>query len=245
MNYRIDLLPEELQSKPPVNLRRLLYIALTVLLTAGLLAIYGLFLWDYYRVSGELARLNERLPQIKRETARLEEIKKQRLDLEKRAGELEALIQNRRTWPGMLAEIARIVPGEVWLTSLRLEEGKEKQASAQKKSSADALSQTQPGQIQKSLENIQESLERPAAEEGKETKAESTPTVPGVPNTLFIEGASYSVPAVGIFTYRLGQLPYFSKVVLTDLHSEENNGYVVFTVVASLKAGAPNVEQVK
>ncbi|MCL6449089.1 MAG: PilN domain-containing protein [Armatimonadetes bacterium] len=243
MNHRIDLLPEELQSKPPVNLRRLLYIVLTMLLTVGLLAIYGLFLWDYYRVSGELARFNERLPQIKKETARLEEIKRQRLDLEKRAGELEALIRNRRTWPGMLAEIARTVPGEVWLTSLRLEEGKEKQA--QKKSPADALSQTQPGQIQKSLENIQESPERPAAEEDKETKAESTSTVPGVPNTLFIEGASYSVPAVGIFTYRLGQLPYFSKVVLTDLHSEENNGYVVFTVVASLKAGAPNVEQVK
>ncbi len=238
MNYRIDLLPEELQSKPPVNLRRLLYIALTVLLTAGLLAIYGLFLWDYYRVSGELARLNERLPQIKRETARLEEVKRQRLDLEKRAGELEALIQNRRTWPGMLAEIARAVPGEVWLTSLRLEEVKEKQASAEKKPSAGPLPQAQSDQTQKNLERL-------TPEEGKETKAESTSTVPGVPNTLFIEGASYSVPAVGIFTYRLGQLPYFSKVVLTDLHSEENNGYVVFTVVASLKAGAPNVEQVK
>ncbi|MGQ9824074.1 MAG: PilN domain-containing protein [Desulfotomaculales bacterium] len=241
MNYRIDLLPEELQSKPPVNLRRLLYIALTVLLTAGLLVIYGLFLLEFYRVSGELARLNERLPQIKRETARLEEIKRQRLDLEKRAGELEALIQNRRTWPGMLAEIARAVPGEVWLTSLRLEEvkeNKEKQAFAEKKPSAGPLPQTQSDQTQKSLERL-------TPEEGKETKAESTPTVPGVPNTLFIEGASYSVPAVGIFTYRLGQLPYFSKVILTDLRSEENKGYVVFTVVASLKAGAPNVEQVK
>lgn len=247
MSYKINLLPAELQSKPPVNLRRLFLLLLSIFVFAGLLASYGFFLWNYQQVSKQLGNLNQNLPRIEREVARLEGIKKQRLDLERRSDQLEALLQTRQKWPGMLTALTKVVPGDVWLTSLRLEEIREKQTPMEKKVPAGASLPMQPNVAQKSLESIQKSLERATPEESKETKTklEGASTIPGVPNTLFLEGASYSVPSVGIFIYHLQQLPYFSKVALTDLHFEESKGHLVFTVVANLKAGANNGEQIR
>ncbi|MGB9845987.1 MAG: PilN domain-containing protein [Desulfotomaculales bacterium] len=230
MNYRVNLLPEELQSEQPIISRRFFFSFLAVSFAAGLLTSYGLFLWDYYRVSLELTAFNEKLPQLEKKASSLEEIKRQRLDLEKKAGELEALIQNRRSWPGMLAEITKTVPEEVWLTSLRLEEIKEEQSLPEGRSAANPISQAPNGLTGGGSSGLSQG-------EGKEIKGKSLPAIAGPPNTLFIEGTSSSVPAVGLFTYRLGELPYFSKVVLTGLRSEGKEGYVAFTLVATLKAG--------
>ncbi|MEW6424244.1 MAG: hypothetical protein AB1523_05775 [Bacillota bacterium] len=219
MNYRIDLLPAELRKRQADRLRRFVPLLLTIVVVGGLAAGYGAFLTRCAQVSRELAVLNESLPPLRKEAARLEEIKRQRLDLEKRGGELATLLRNRRTWPEILAAVAGVVPDEVRLTGLRLEKTTEKEQEKQVQSG--------PGQAQPAPPGLPRAV------------------IPGVPDTLWITGASHSAPAVGIFIAQLGQLPYFSKVTLTGLHFEEGENCLVFAIAASLKEGTPDGKQVE
>ncbi|MEW6276064.1 MAG: hypothetical protein AB1556_13275 [Bacillota bacterium] len=228
MNYRIDLLPAELRKRPADRLRRFVPLLLTIVVVAGLAAGYSAFLTRCAQISRELTVLNESLPPLRKEAARLEEIKRQRLDLEKRGGELAALLRNRRTCPEILAAVAGVVPDEVRLTGLRLEKATEKE---QEKQAQSGPRQAQPAPPGLSAQPAPPGLPRAV--------------IPGVPDTLWIAGASHSAPAVGIFIAQLGQLPYFSKVTLTGLHFEEGEDCLVFAIAASLKEGTPDGKQVE
>lgn len=225
MNYRIDLLPAELGQKHAAGVRRFVLLFLAIVILAGSGAEYRFFLERCAQVAGELAALNENLPSLRKQAARLEEIQDQCRDLEKKSGELAALLGNRRPWPEILAAVAGVVPGEVWLTGLRAEAVPEKEKEGQEKAVPPGLDQAA----------------------GAETERKIFPetAIPGVPDALVMEGASRSAPAVGVFIAQLGQLPYFSKVTLTGLHFEEGEGCLVFTAAASLKAGAPSEKQVE
>lgn len=242
MNYRIDLLPPELSQRRALGLRRFVLLFLAIVILAGSGAGYRFFLARCAQVAGELAALNENLPPLRKQAARLEEIKAQRRDLEKRSGELAALHGNRRPWPEILAAVAWVVPGEVWLTGLRAEAAQKKE-EGEREEQGKAVQQA-PGKAPQPGPGPVESAET-ARKTFLPGKALPPASIPGVPDTLVIEGASYSAPAVGIFISQLDGLPYFSQVTLTGLHFEEGEGCLVFTAAASLKAGAPSEEQVK
>lgn len=257
MNYRVNLLPAELQPGPVLEPKRLLLISLATLTAGGLITACVFWGINFHRMRIELAAVKRQVPKFQETVARLEELKKQRQELEAASGELERLLQQRHTWSRMLLDLNKVVPREVWLTALRLQaagnvsgagQNVTGPATAQKPGSVPSL-------LQSSLEHdtLQQVPAQPGApatvpagqggetgqpgQAGSQVRREDGNAIPQPPDTLTLEGNTTSLAAVGVFIYHLGKLPYFSRVDLNEIKYDETKGVTTFSISARLKGG--------
>lgn len=239
MNYRVNLLPAELQPRPPLEPRRLALISLPVLVGGALAG--GLLCWRYElnKMRLELEALRYQVPRLQQAVNKVEEVKKERQVLEARAGELEALIQGRRTWSSLLADLSAVMPDGAWLNALRLVP-RQAVSPAAKTERAGTVPSLLQGALQGSARAMEaESLQQPAA--AQQGSVPAAPQQAGAakalppPEGLQLEGASRSLAAVGVLLYHLRQLPYFSGVELNEVKYDEGKGFYTFSITAHLK----------
>lgn len=255
MNYRVNLLPVELQPRPVLEPKRLLFITLVTLTAGGLVTAWVFWNINLTRMRTELSAVKQQQPKLQETVTRLVEIKKQRLELEATAGELEQLIQQRKTWSKMLLDMNDVVPREVWLTALRLQAA-ENVSGADRKvdgSNAAQIPGSVPSLLQKSLQQGSDALQQATAQTGEQANQigetgqpdqsdgqvmrEEENNLPRLPDTLTLEGNTNSLAAVGVFIYQLGKLPYFSRVDLNEVKYDETKGITTFSISARLKGG--------
>ncbi|OAT79862.1 PilN domain-containing protein [Desulfotomaculum copahuensis] len=118
MNYRINLLPLELQPRPPVEGKRLAVISgLTVL--AALILIGGAgWLIKSYNQRVELAVIQSQLASLSPVVRKVEADRAEEQKLQAGAAALEELLARHRVWKPVLDDIAQIVPVDIWLSSV-------------------------------------------------------------------------------------------------------------------------------
>jgi len=257
VNYRVNLLPVELQPGPVLEPKRLLLISLVTLTAGGLVAACVFWSINFYYMRIELAAIKWQVPKLQETVAQLEEIKKQRQELEAASGELERLIQQRHTWTEMFLDLNKVVPREVWLTALRLQAAENVSgagqkvagpAAAQKPGSVPSLLQSslqQAGRVAgEVLQQVSAQTGVPANQSGEtgqpgqagsQDMREDGNAIPRLPDTLTLEGNTTSLAAVGVFIYQLGKLPYFSRVDLNEVKYDETKGVTTFSISARLK----------
>lgn len=257
MNYRVNLLPAELQPGPVLEPKRLLLISLATLTAGGLVTACVFWGINFHHMRIELAAVKRQVPKLQETVARLEELKKQRQELEAASGELERLLQQRHTWSRMLLDLNKVVPREIWLTALRLQAAGNVSGAGQKVTGPATAqkSGSVPSLLQSSLEHdaLQQVSAQPGApaavpasqggetgqpgQAGSQVQREDGNAIPQPPDTLTLEGNTTSVAAVGVFIYHLGELPYFSRVDLNEIKYDETKGIITFSISARLKGG--------
>jgi len=58
---------------------------------------------------------------------------------------------------------------------------------------------------------------------------------PQTPNFLTVEGYSRTVPSVGILVNSLGRMPYFNKIVLSEIRKDERHAALKFKITATIR----------
>lgn len=257
LNYKVDLLPVELQSVKQLNMKRLV---LSTFLTAFLAALFlgvGYFFYKFQAVQNELERLNLELSTVNSEAKQVREVKKLRQQLEAQTFELNVLINRKQNQMvlSVLSDINNSVPAEVWLNVIEFggdKTGQEKQLATEQGSHTtgqpgpsggipQALPLTPQGILkgQNTLGNsnpsvLQGQASQPVSQDGQ---ARENSVLNSSLKHVIIKGATNSVSAVGVFLYNLNQLPHFSRVDLIEMSKDEEKGVAVFYIDASLKGG--------
>lgn len=118
MNYRVNLLPPELQPRPPVEGKRLAVVAgLTVL--AALILIGGAgWLIKSYNQRVELAAIQLQLASLSPAVQKVQADRAAEQKLQAGAAALEGLLARHRVWKPVMDDIAQILPVDIWLTSV-------------------------------------------------------------------------------------------------------------------------------
>ena len=116
----------------------------------------------------------------------------------------------------MLEDLSYNMPADLWLENINMSYVAPEQATANAPSGA-----------------VHEQTDQPLSQRQAPVTLEVVS--PPEPNTLVLIGYSRSVQSVGIFMNNLYGMPYFSSVVLNELHTNENSGNVKFKLTAQLK----------
>lgn len=123
MMRRIDLLPAAYAE------RRRQRRNLITILVGGLLVLLLLVGWWFYLglqindAEDELATVQSRNAQLEEDIAELQRFAELAAEVEAKRTALQTVFAGDVDWPAVLTEIAMVVPGEVWLTSLAASAG--------------------------------------------------------------------------------------------------------------------------
>ncbi|PHJ36854.1 hypothetical protein P378_18035 [Desulforamulus profundi] len=120
MNYRVNLLPVELQPKPPLSAKKFLSYLLCTLVFALFGFGYGYFQIELNSFREELQSLQQNQEQLQVTQARLSETSKQQQAMKNQINTFNHLMQERSTWPKFLYDLNERVPEGVWLAKLNL-----------------------------------------------------------------------------------------------------------------------------
>jgi Tfp pilus assembly protein PilN len=120
MKYEVNLLPRELQPKPPPSGTRLVLLIVVTMLISGLLGGYAAFLLDYQAKQQLRETLQQQLLTVQVGEKKIKEIKDERLALEQTAAKQREILTQDRQWFIVLEEINQCVPPTTWLTSIKL-----------------------------------------------------------------------------------------------------------------------------
>lgn len=118
MMRRIELLPESYLRKQ--RERR----SITMILLAGLLVLLLLLVWwvklgfDIDSANKDLAAVEETNSGLQAQIAELQEFEALQEEADVKRGALVTVMTGDIDWPLLLTEVAMVVPGEVWLTSM-------------------------------------------------------------------------------------------------------------------------------
>ncbi|HHW42271.1 MAG TPA: hypothetical protein GXX25_00400 [Desulfotomaculum sp.] len=241
MNYRINLLPPELQPRPLVDRKRLVTIAgLTMLLGLFLMGGAGWLIKSYNQRS-ELASINGQLSSLSPTVQKVEQIRAQKQKLLASAAAMEELLSRHRAWKPVMDDMARILPVDMWLVSV--DAAYNQDADKVLKTSAGASTANPPGAPGNQAAGTPGSVTPGAgvnpvtgtpAGGASPVQKEGKDKIPPPPNVLTLKGVSRSFPSIGVFVRKLSDLSYFSQVTLQEVSSRED-GTLSFTVICYLQ----------
>lgn len=120
MKYEVNLLPRELQPKPPLSNGKLIIIAVVTILVSGLLGGYAAFLMDYQAKQQMRETLQQQLQTVQLAEDKIKEIRDERLKIEQTAAKQREILTQHRYWSIILQEINQCVPPSTELTSISL-----------------------------------------------------------------------------------------------------------------------------
>ncbi|MEG6510869.1 PilN domain-containing protein [Desulforamulus ruminis] len=226
MNYRINLLPVELQPKQPVTLKKLKVYIISALVVGGLGFFYGYFMWQLRSVQEELQALQPRQEQLEQIESRIRARQQEKIQIQEKMSVLNGLLEQRKTWPKFLLDLNDHVPEGVWISTLYLTDG----SLQQEGSDGDGQSKEEKDAPEK-----EDAVDQPTEKENQKEEAE----VPeSAPNQMLILGGSYSMEEIGKFIFSLNQMSYFSEVRLEKITMNEEGRYT-YHAMAFLKEGQP------
>lgn len=120
MKYEVNLLPRELQPKPPLSGRRLISIVVVTIIVTGLLGGYAAFLMNYQAKQQLNETLQQQLQTVQLTEDKIKGIRDERLNIEQIAAKQKEILTQHRQWFIILEEINQCVPPPAWLTSISL-----------------------------------------------------------------------------------------------------------------------------
>lgn len=250
-NYRINLLPEELQPGLHLNWRQLLpYLAATGL-AGTLLGGYIFTTLAAAQLEEELAGLETAINNAKPVARQVEQWQQETATLRDWINQFSQTRAQRFTLYQVLRDINTCVPLDLQLTAISTGENQNGANSAgQKDSNPPAQSSagnqptplqpqgTAPGSSDTGNTRIGEALEQTAAagkKAGTTTGASNSGgAAPSRPATLSLQGVSPGLSEVGVLIYNLQQLPYFKQIQLQGI-SKEQSGQLTFHIIAVLR----------
>jgi len=119
---RINLLPRERVQRRPLGTPVLFVVILAVLLPI----VIGATLWMDARnraLERQVADVNQKISEIRPRVARVEELRRQ-LELARRKSDLLKNLEAARVpWDMILEELRTVLPQDVWLTQIELQDG--------------------------------------------------------------------------------------------------------------------------
>ncbi|HAV42431.1 TPA: hypothetical protein DCX15_00230 [bacterium] len=128
---RINLLSKEVITKRRVKKGVLLGALLAGMVIFFAVTFYSAKVAQRENLKREIAAADEEIAKYKALEVQLEEVKKEKADIERRLGVIKQLIEkDRQLWAHLLDEMSRCIPGGVWLESIDDTGGDELQISA-------------------------------------------------------------------------------------------------------------------
>ena len=118
--YKVNLLPQQLQREGTLDIRRLAVIIGSALPAAAALACYIIFLINFAALKNDLAETRAQLSFLAPAVSQVEEMIRERAELEAAVGEFDGIISNHLTWAGLMNDLDIIAPVDLWLTGLEV-----------------------------------------------------------------------------------------------------------------------------
>lgn len=118
--YKVNLLPQQLQREGAIDIRRLAVIIGSALPAAAALACYIIFLINFGVLKSDLAETRAQLSYLAPAVSQVEEMIRERAELEASVGEFDGIINNHLTWAGLMNDLGIIAPVDLWLTGLEV-----------------------------------------------------------------------------------------------------------------------------
>ncbi|HPZ42541.1 MAG TPA: PilN domain-containing protein [Bacillota bacterium] len=217
MTYKVNMLPAKLQREGLIDVKRLVLISAATLILALSMGGYCAFLINYTFMKNDLQDTTARLDELAPLVSRVEQMRKERTELEAALKEYEEIIQNQKSWSVLLDDLSNIIPIDAWLVDLAI-----LNRPVERKTSPDGA----PAST-----NEADSQNKAGSTAGdKEKKTAGLPH----PNTITLKGYSRTVSSVGVFIMNLNYLPYFEDVKLNRISLDANKGYS-FEITTTLK----------
>lgn len=240
--YEINLLPPELQKKVAIDVSKMLVPLVVVVILIVMGGSYWLLQMKQYQAAAETARIDVRLNEISPLVRKIERMKRERLDGEKKIKTYRQITAQRATFIPMLNAIAQTMPVDMWLTDISLENRREYAARGGFASPPGVLAMNeQPEDINnKPGNNTFSSDSKDNDPDGEEGVKEVPP-----PNLVVLKGVSYSPASVGVFINNLSGLPYFRNIDLieTSVKKLEGSTGQAFCIEARLREGKQDVSK--
>ncbi len=118
--YKVNLLPPRLQREGIIDVRRLVLMLAAVLPAVLLLGGCLLFRVNYSVLDNELAETKTQLAALAPALARMEGVVRDRTELQETIEECEEISRKHVAWSGVLDELGKAAPIDLWLTGLNL-----------------------------------------------------------------------------------------------------------------------------
>jgi type IV pilus assembly protein PilN len=134
--YKVNLLPPRLQREGIIDVRRLILMLAAVLPVLLLLGCCLLFRVNYSVINNELTETRAQLAALAPALSRMEGVIRERTELEETIEECEEISRKHISWSGVLVEVGKAAPIDLWLTGLNIA------------NKDDAVSKTAPGRGQ-------------------------------------------------------------------------------------------------
>lgn len=237
--YKVNFLPPELQRDFVIDFNKLVAGTIFALIIAGVLGVYGFFLYQLHHVKMAVAEAGQYLESLQADVAAVEEVKKQRIKNEQTAESLRQVMEKRILWAEVLAEVNSSLPADMWLVRLDLGHrdlpsapGLKTEAGTKERKDERGWAGDIPPAALPQAPPVHPRQDLRAGEAGS-----SSETAPPAPNVMVFEGCSRSVSSVGMFVNNLCRIPVFSKILLNELSGDEKTAAYRFKITALLKGG--------
>lgn len=118
--YKVNLLPPELQREGTIDIRRLVVVVGAALPVAVILGCYIIFLINCTFIKNELDETKLQIASLSPAVSRVEDIMKERAELEETIKEFDEITKKRMSWSSLLSDLGNIAPVDLWLTGLEI-----------------------------------------------------------------------------------------------------------------------------
>ena len=221
MDYKVNLLPPRLQRENIIDVRRLVVIVLTTLISTVVFGGYAVSTINYFIMKNELAETKRQLSSMAPLVKRVEDMRRERAELEATVKEYDSIMKKQVIWSSLLDDLGDVTPVDLWLTSLEVSH----KAGESTPGSASASPEGKTGGQQ--LSQPAGATPEPQPQGQAKTAARPGSQQPGAaalmpkPNAVTFTGYSLSIPSIGIFANNLYSLPYFKEIKINKITSEK------------------------
>lgn len=123
MMRRVDLLPPSYVSRRRERRDVVIVVAATVLIVALLIGWWFILGMRVNDAKSTLAKIEQENLALQQDIGELQRFVDLQNEVDAKRGSLQTVMAGDVDWPGVLAEIAMVLPGEVWLTNLTASAG--------------------------------------------------------------------------------------------------------------------------
>lgn len=118
--YKVNLLPPRLQREGIIDIRRLVLILAAILPVILLLGFFLLFRVNYSVINNELAETRTQAAALSPALSRMDGVVRERTELEETIKECEEISRKHISWSGVLDDLGKAAPIDLWLTGLNI-----------------------------------------------------------------------------------------------------------------------------
>lgn len=120
MKYKVNLLPRELQPKPPPSGTRLALIGMVTILVCAMLGAYAAFIMDYQAKLQLKTPLQQQLTTSQAIKSKIKQINDEQSAVAEKTAAQQAILSQSLPWSLILEKINHHLPVGVYLTSINL-----------------------------------------------------------------------------------------------------------------------------